>query len=78
MSIFRANQVLSLPLYHISRNVASTFKRLATTTTLLSVKTHRRVVTGNTRSREASGIAGGPWSLDQRPSNLAHTLAWSH
>jgi hypothetical protein len=33
MSICRANQVLGLPLYHISRYVASTFKRLATTTT---------------------------------------------
>jgi hypothetical protein len=29
----RANQVLGLPLYHISRHVASTFKCLATTTT---------------------------------------------
>jgi hypothetical protein len=33
MSICQANQVLGLPLYHISRHVASTFKRLATTTT---------------------------------------------
>jgi hypothetical protein len=33
MSICRANQVLGLLLYHISRHVASTFKRLATTTT---------------------------------------------
>jgi hypothetical protein len=33
MSICRANQVLGLPLYHISRYVANTFKRLATTTT---------------------------------------------
>jgi hypothetical protein len=33
MSICRAIQVLGLPLYHISRRVASTFKRLATTTT---------------------------------------------
>jgi hypothetical protein len=33
MSICRAIQVLCLPLYHISRHVASTFKRLATTTT---------------------------------------------
>jgi hypothetical protein len=33
MSICRAIQVLGLPLYHISRHVASTFKRLATTTT---------------------------------------------
>jgi hypothetical protein len=44
---------------------------------VLSVKTHRRATTGNTRSREASGTAGGPRSLGQRPSNLAHTLAWS-
>jgi hypothetical protein len=33
MSICRAIQVLGLLLYHISRHVASTFKRLATTTT---------------------------------------------
>jgi hypothetical protein len=33
MSICQAIQVLGLPLYHISRHVASTFKRLATTTT---------------------------------------------
>jgi hypothetical protein len=33
MSICRANQVLGLPLYHILRHVASTFKCLATTTT---------------------------------------------
>jgi hypothetical protein len=33
MSICRAIQVLGLPLYHISRHVASTFKRLVTTTT---------------------------------------------
>jgi hypothetical protein len=38
-------------------------------------KTHRRATTGNTRSREASGTAGGPRSLGQRPSDLAHTLA---
>jgi hypothetical protein len=44
---------------------------------LLSVKTHRRATTGNMRSREASGTAGGPWSLGQRPSDPAHTLAWS-
>jgi hypothetical protein len=44
---------------------------------LLSVKTHRRAATGNTRSREASGTAGGPRSLGQRPSDLAYTLAWS-
>jgi hypothetical protein len=33
MSTCRANWLLGLPLYHISRHVASTFKRLATTTT---------------------------------------------
>jgi hypothetical protein len=33
MSICRADWLLGLPLYHISRHVASTFKRLATTTT---------------------------------------------
>jgi hypothetical protein len=33
MSICQAIQVLGLPLYYISRHVASTFKRLATTTT---------------------------------------------
>jgi hypothetical protein len=32
MSICRTNQILGLLLYHISRHVASTFKRLATTT----------------------------------------------
>jgi hypothetical protein len=44
---------------------------------VLSVETHRRATTGNTRSREASGTAGGPRSLGQRPSDLARTLAWS-
>jgi hypothetical protein len=33
MSTCRADWLLGLPLYHISRYVASTFKRLATTTT---------------------------------------------
>jgi hypothetical protein len=45
MSICRAIQVLGLPLYHISRHVASTFKRLATTTThfdLINIYQHRR------------------------------------
>jgi hypothetical protein len=45
MSIFRANQVLGLPLYHISRHVANTFKCLATTTThcdLINFYQHRR------------------------------------
>jgi hypothetical protein len=46
-------------------------------TKVLSIETHRRVTTGNTRSREAPGTAGGPRSLGQRPSNPAHTLAWS-
>jgi hypothetical protein len=45
MSICRAIQVLGLPLYHISWHVASTFKRLATTTThcdLINFYQHRR------------------------------------
>jgi hypothetical protein len=45
MSICRAIQVLGLPLYHISRHVASTFKCLATTTThcgLINFYQHRR------------------------------------
>jgi hypothetical protein len=45
MSICRAIQVLGLPLYHISRRVASTFKRLATTTThcdLINFYQHKR------------------------------------
>jgi hypothetical protein len=45
MSICRASQVLGLPLCHISRYVASTFKRLATTTThcdLINFYQHRR------------------------------------
>jgi hypothetical protein len=33
MSTCQADWLLGLPLYHISRHVASTFKRLATTTT---------------------------------------------
>jgi hypothetical protein len=33
MSTCRADWLLRLPLYHISRRVVSTFKRLATTTT---------------------------------------------
>jgi hypothetical protein len=33
MSTCRADWLLGLPLYHISRHVASTFKRLTTTTT---------------------------------------------
>jgi ABC-type sulfate transport system permease component len=37
MSICRANQVLGLPLYYISRHVASTFKRLATVRVNLQV-----------------------------------------
>jgi hypothetical protein len=45
MSICQAIQVLGLPLYHISRGVASTFQRLATTTThcdLNNCYQHRR------------------------------------
>jgi hypothetical protein len=45
MSICRANQVLGLPLYHISRHVASTFKCLATNTAhcdLINFYQHRR------------------------------------
>jgi hypothetical protein len=45
MSICRAIQVLGLPFYHISRHVASTFKRLATTTThfdLINIYQHGR------------------------------------
>jgi hypothetical protein len=45
MSICRAIQVLGLPLYHILRHVASTFKRLATTAThcdLINFYQHRR------------------------------------
>jgi hypothetical protein len=45
MSICRANQVLGLLLYHISRHVASAFKRLTTTTTncdLINFYQHRR------------------------------------
>jgi hypothetical protein len=44
MSICRAIQVLVLLLYHILRHVASTFKRLATTTThcdLINFYQHR-------------------------------------
>jgi hypothetical protein len=44
---------------------------------VLSVKTCRRAMSGNSRIREASGTTGGPRSLRQRPSNLAHTLVWS-
>jgi hypothetical protein len=42
---------------------------------LLSVKTHRQAATGNTRSREAPGTAGGSRSLGQRPRSPAHALA---
>jgi hypothetical protein len=54
MSICQANQVLGLPLYHISRHVASTFKRLATTTThcdLNNFYQHRR---GNLPSHDTA------------------------
>jgi hypothetical protein len=52
MSICPANQVLGLPLYHISRHMATTFKRLATTTThcdLINFYQHRR---GNLSSHD--------------------------
>jgi hypothetical protein len=39
---------------------------------VLSVETHRRAATGNTRSREAPGTTGGPRSLGQRP-RIWHT-----
>jgi hypothetical protein len=53
-SICRANQVLGLPVYHISRHVASTFKRLTTTTThcdLINFYRHRR---GNLPSHDTA------------------------
>jgi hypothetical protein len=56
MSICRANQVLGLPLYHISRYVASTFKRLATTTTHCNLNNfyqHRR---GNFPSHDTAPV----------------------
>jgi hypothetical protein len=43
---------------------------------VLSVKTHQRAAIGNTRSREASGTAGGSRSLGQRPRSPTHALAW--
>jgi hypothetical protein len=52
-------------------------KNIQAVVILLSVKTRRRAATGNTRSREASGTAGGPRSLGQRPSDLARALAES-
>jgi hypothetical protein len=54
MSICQANQVLGLPLYHISRHVASTFKRLTTTTTHCNLNNfyeHRR---GNLPSHDTA------------------------
>jgi hypothetical protein len=54
MSICWANQVLGLPLYHISRHVASTLKRLATTSThcdLINFYQHRR---GNLPSHDTA------------------------
>jgi hypothetical protein len=54
MSICRANQVLGLPLYHISWHVACTFKCLATTTThcdLINFYQHRR---GNLPSHDTA------------------------
>jgi hypothetical protein len=54
MSICQAIQVLGLPLYHISQHVASTFKRLATTTThfnLINFYQHRQ---GNLPSHDTA------------------------
>jgi hypothetical protein len=62
---------------HLQQAIITHAQRRDVTTRLLSVKTRRRAVTGNTRSREASETGGGPPSLGQRPSNPAHTLAWS-
>jgi hypothetical protein len=39
---------------------------------MLSVETHWRAATGNTRSRDAPETAGGPRSLGQRP-RIWHT-----
>jgi hypothetical protein len=54
MSTPRADWLLGLPLDHISRHVASTFKRLATTTThcdLINFYQHRR---GNLPSHDTA------------------------
>jgi hypothetical protein len=52
MSICRANQVLGLPLYHISRHVASTFKRLATSTTHFDLNNFYQHRQGNLPSHD--------------------------
>jgi hypothetical protein len=52
MSNCRANQVLGLPLYHISRYVASTFKRLATTTTHCDLNNFYQHSRGNLPSHD--------------------------
>jgi hypothetical protein len=54
MSTPRADWLLGLPLYHILQHVATTFKRLATTTThceLINFYTHRR---GNLPSHDTA------------------------
>jgi hypothetical protein len=54
MSTPRADWLLGLPLYYISRHMASTFKRLATTTThcdLINFYQHRR---GNVLSHDTA------------------------
>jgi hypothetical protein len=57
-----------------TRNLPSRSERQGDTAqiSLLSVKTHWRAATGNMRSREALGTAGGPRSLGQRP-RIRHT-----
>jgi hypothetical protein len=73
-STWLARQV-DLP-HHSNYYFCCTHAPTCGSTLLLSVKTHRRAATGNMRSREASGTAGGPRSLGQRPRSPAHTLAW--
>jgi hypothetical protein len=46
-----------------TQNQPSSSKCHGDTMLVLLVKTHRRAVTGNTRSQEAPGTAGGPRSL---------------
>jgi hypothetical protein len=63
MSICRANQVLGLPLYHISRPVASTFKRLATTTTHCDLNNFYQHGWGNLPSHDtAHDLVHDPYS----------------
>jgi hypothetical protein len=52
MSICQANQVLGLPLHHISWYVASTFKSLATTTTLCDLNNFYQHKRGNFPSHD--------------------------